>query len=614
MAFEDFFGEEGNRLFEFGLDRGVFYPKDGESDAQPWMGLTNLKIASDGAKTEPVVVNGFVQAYDVSPGTFKAVLDCFTAPSNFFKVADGIRFLENEAFSATDQGRESFDLSWRTRIGDDIVSDNGDEYKIHLLYDAYASPSARNYSTITAETDLVKFSYDLVAVPQAVDGALPTAHFVIDTRPLHPYLVNQIEQILYSSVGSLPTLDSLMAMASEEPPVVLTNYALNPSFEAAGSEVVVARNLATDPRATSGSSVVWQAGTNTETRYVTSLPVPHPLGIETGIESNATNGRYLGRVYGLGGWREPTMTARALGVYVMVPHAGYAIESHGGFPYTPLEPGVWTWMESPSGIANWASGIRITTVDGGLADLTHRAYLTGAAVGDTTHGFFDGSYSPDPDLTPSWTGTPNASASVLTGVRPNNWVASSANELCIQSDEWASDRSKSARIIPITNTPSLGLSMSLLAFAKNKFIAFRGTIRLERPQTGTLNANARRLYIAQNGPSGPSLVLSPPAPNEAGVTTLTTPVIHVQAEPTYITCVAYNGASVGNGDVWWDNLTILTADTEAELQAQIAALDAVGGYFDGYTDNGKWGYGEWDLNPDASFSHYRSFGPKPKKA
>jgi hypothetical protein len=27
--------------------------------------------------------------------------------------------------------------------------------------------------------------------------------------------------------------------------------------------------------------------------------------------------------------------------------------------------------------------------------------------------YFDGSYSPDPDLTPSWTGTPNESASVL---------------------------------------------------------------------------------------------------------------------------------------------------------------------------------------------------------
>lgn len=48
----------------------------------------------------------------------------------------------------------------------------------------------------------------------------------------------------------------------------------------------------------------------------------------------------------------------------------------------------------------------------------------------TTYGgpYFDGSYSPDPDLTPSWTGTPNASASVLKVA--SGWQHYSALDLC----------------------------------------------------------------------------------------------------------------------------------------------------------------------------------------
>ena len=625
MAFEDFFGEEGNRLFEYGLDRGVFYPKDGESDAQPWMGLTNLKITSDGAKTEPVVVNGFVQAYDVSPGTFKAVLDCFTAPSNFFKVADGIRFLENEAFSATDQGRESFDLSWRTRIGDDIVGDNGDEYKIHLLYDAYASPSARNYSTITAETDLVKFSYDLVAVPQAVDGALPTAHFVIDTRPLHPYLVNQIEQILYSSVGSLPTLDSLMAMASEEPPVVLNNYTTNPSFEAAGSTVEVWRNmtLRSVPQSSDDATIAYysanvpaESAVSYQGDGVVRLTVTSPMSALNGL-----NARGVSVVAGSFHAGKVDVRYSSDAVPGRAPRVNTSTTIAMSTGYTPSTEWVTADMRSTlaspdTGAANIFVYIDASSPVGSYVEVRFPRVQEVSGVGvSASLPAFQYNYSPDPDLTPSWTGTPNASASVLRGTRA---LTTGVNGLPIQSEQWASDRSKSLRFIRLAEGAAHATrvaSTQLVGTGKWRYV--RATVRQDTPFTWatTTTLEFPALYVTGNSPSPRTLFTGPTDP---GVGVHTRELVLSDSFDSASDVIVHLGSDLTNTpigtSVWVDSVVALQADTEAELHAQIAALDEVGGYFDGYTDNGKWGYGEWDLNPDASYSHYRSFGPKPKKA
>jgi hypothetical protein len=53
---------------------------------------------------------------------------------------------------------------------------------------------------------------------------------------------------------------------------------------------------------------------------------------------------------------------------------------------------------------------------------------TALMIGPVGAPYFDGSYSPDPDLTPSWTGTPNASASVLKVA--SGWQHYSALDLC----------------------------------------------------------------------------------------------------------------------------------------------------------------------------------------
>ena len=56
-----------NRRFSAGVDRGVFYPKDG-SPGEAWLGLTKVSISEDSPKHEEIWLDGFVRGYDSAPG------------------------------------------------------------------------------------------------------------------------------------------------------------------------------------------------------------------------------------------------------------------------------------------------------------------------------------------------------------------------------------------------------------------------------------------------------------------------------------------------------------------------------------------------------------------
>jgi hypothetical protein len=68
------------------------------------------------------------------------------------------------------QGRRSFGLSYRTKIGNDTDgTDHG--YKLHLVYGALAKPSEKAYASINDSPEAITFSWDLTTSPVAVTGS-----------------------------------------------------------------------------------------------------------------------------------------------------------------------------------------------------------------------------------------------------------------------------------------------------------------------------------------------------------------------------------------------------------------------------------------------------------
>ena len=201
-------GNIGERYYETGVDRGVLFPQTG--DGVPWNGLISVSEAPSGGEPRPYYLDGFKYLNLATAEEFAATIDAFSAPDEFNN-CDGMPSIHNGLF-ITQQKRETFGLSYRTRIGNDVDgTDHG--YKIHLVYNALTAPSSRSNSTLNDSPSPLVFSWGITTAPPPIAGFKPSAHFVIDSRKTPETLLKRIENILYgSSTGSsrLPSVDELM--------------------------------------------------------------------------------------------------------------------------------------------------------------------------------------------------------------------------------------------------------------------------------------------------------------------------------------------------------------------------------------------------------------------
>lgn len=200
-------GNIGERYFETGVDRGVLFPKTG--DGVPWNGLISVSESPTGGEPRPYYLDGFKYLNLATAEEFAATIDAFSAPMEFDK-CDGTASIHNGLF-ITQQPRESFGFSYRTRIGNDVDGpDYG--YKIHLVYNALASPSSRSNSTMGDSTNPIVFSWGITTAPPPIVGFKPSAHFVIDSRKTPKSVLSLIESVLYGSTSSNSRLPSVVEL------------------------------------------------------------------------------------------------------------------------------------------------------------------------------------------------------------------------------------------------------------------------------------------------------------------------------------------------------------------------------------------------------------------
>lgn len=200
----------GERFFELGIDRGVLYIAS--ESGVPWSGLTSVNETPTGAEEKPYYIDGIKYLNLRTAEEFAATIEAFGAPYEFNQ-CDGNAVIHT-GLIATQQPRVPFGMSYRTKIGNDL---NGTEhaYKIHLVYNALAAPTARNNVTISDTIEPAKFSWSISTLAPPVTGYKRTAHFVIDSKLTDPEILTEIEDLLYgteSTDSTLPTPDELIAI------------------------------------------------------------------------------------------------------------------------------------------------------------------------------------------------------------------------------------------------------------------------------------------------------------------------------------------------------------------------------------------------------------------
>lgn len=205
----------GERKFETGVDHAVLYPLNTTSGAYDsgvaWNGITAINEKPDGAASNKQYADNIVYANLRSTETYGGTIEAFTYPDEW-EQCDGSA-APVEGVSVGQQGRATFGLSYRTRVGDDVDSSRG--YKLHLVYGATASPSEKDYTTVNDSPAPIGFSWDFDTQPLDWGGTAPTATLTIDSTTVDASALSDLEDFLYGTAGtdpSLPSPDAVVAL------------------------------------------------------------------------------------------------------------------------------------------------------------------------------------------------------------------------------------------------------------------------------------------------------------------------------------------------------------------------------------------------------------------
>lgn len=384
-------------------------------------------------------------------------------------------------------------------------------------------------------------------------------------------------------------------------------------FFSGTQRAAVRRNLAVNPRGTTGTA--WlsnNATTNPLTMNVTP-PVPHPLGITTAVEQRSTGtSSVLGTIYNFDGLAN-VAPQRTAGMWIMVTEAGYQVAAGSEWETTgPLTPYQWYYIKQTIPRAAGAYQPFFLHAVSGNASTTARVYMTGvmveagtAPVGD----YFDGgvgaptgygtawygtagssqSYLYDSDFTYAWSGAAGASEALANGAAVGDVVA--GNAFAFQSSRWVATRTRSMRIRPnSTSASSYVLLRTLTGADAGKRYTILAKIRVETPTTAT-GALARSFFITTNAP-GSTTIQGPQAPNTPGVHDVRWDIT-LPSNMSGGSIRIYHGGVIGDTDIWVDDFAIIDNEGHGLY---------TGGYFDGATQNADGIEYQWLGAADASFS------------
>lgn len=208
----------GKKIYETGTKRGVLYVIDDEGnygEGVAWNGLTAVTESNSGAEETALWADDIKYASLRSAEEFGATIEAYQCPPEFY-ACDGTAEVAT-GVTINQQGRKAFGFSYTTTVGNDTKGNDYGE-KIHLIYNATASPTERSYQTINDSPDAITLSWELTTTPVAVKDHKPTAHLIVDTTKLTGTAASKLDTFKKAIYGSdqeaahLPSPDDVIDM------------------------------------------------------------------------------------------------------------------------------------------------------------------------------------------------------------------------------------------------------------------------------------------------------------------------------------------------------------------------------------------------------------------
>lgn len=199
--------ESGDRLYETGTKKGVLFPKNNNGTYQKgvaWNGLTAVSESPSGAEETALYADDIKYLSLRSAEEFGATIEAYTYPDEWAE-CDGSAALDDGIYIGQ-QTRRGFALSYVTTLGNDNMGNDYGE-KLHIIYNAMASPSEKSYATINDSPEAITFSWELTTTPISFRSDLkPSATLIIDSTKVAPDTYQAIKDKLYGSANTEPAL------------------------------------------------------------------------------------------------------------------------------------------------------------------------------------------------------------------------------------------------------------------------------------------------------------------------------------------------------------------------------------------------------------------------
>lgn len=203
----------GEHYYETGLTKGVLYPQNTDGTYPKgvvWNGLTSVSETPSGAEATDLYADDIKYVSLYSAEKLNCTVEAYTYPEEF-EACDGTKEIA-PGITIGQQDRTSFGLSYRTTVGSDTTTN---DYKLHIIYGAKASPSERAYQTINDSPEANTFSWEMTTNPVNVEGFKPTSLLIIDSRRVDADALKKIEDALYGTdteEAHLITPDEVIAL------------------------------------------------------------------------------------------------------------------------------------------------------------------------------------------------------------------------------------------------------------------------------------------------------------------------------------------------------------------------------------------------------------------
>lgn len=214
MAYTMTWDKTGERIFEAGVSRGVLYllGDEGYGSGIAWNGLTSVSESPEGAEPNDLWADNIKYAVLRSAETLNGTIEAYMCPEEFM-ACDG-SYAAVAGVYVGQQPRKAFGLCYRTEIGSDTKPGIDAGYKLHVIYNATASPSEKTHETINDSPDAMQLSWEFTTTPVVVKGYekqfKPVSSITIDSTKVDPSVLETLEDTLYG--GALPSPAALLEL------------------------------------------------------------------------------------------------------------------------------------------------------------------------------------------------------------------------------------------------------------------------------------------------------------------------------------------------------------------------------------------------------------------